>query len=68
LLAVHPEAIFTRLLPFPKHLRAGPQKKIVTPRLYFMAPSRYNPRALFDNEIEYVHVPAGKIRRYFSLA
>jgi UDP-N-acetylglucosamine--N-acetylmuramyl-(pentapeptide) pyrophosphoryl-undecaprenol N-acetylglucosamine transferase len=42
-------------------------KKIVTPKLYFMAPSKYNPRALFDNEIEYVHVPAGKFRRYFSL-
>jgi UDP-N-acetylglucosamine--N-acetylmuramyl-(pentapeptide) pyrophosphoryl-undecaprenol N-acetylglucosamine transferase len=43
------------------------EKKIVTPKLYFMAPSKYNPRALFDNEIEYVHVPAGKFRRYFSL-
>ncbi len=43
------------------------QKKIVTPKLYFMAPSKYNPRALFDNEIEFVQVPAGKIRRYFSL-
>ena len=32
-----------------------------------MAPQRYNPRALFDNEIEFVSVPAGKIRRYFSI-
>jgi UDP-N-acetylglucosamine--N-acetylmuramyl-(pentapeptide) pyrophosphoryl-undecaprenol N-acetylglucosamine transferase len=43
------------------------EKKIVTPKLYFMAPSKYNPRALFDNEIEFVQVPAGKIRRYFSI-
>ncbi len=43
------------------------EKKIVTPKLYFMSPSKYNPRALFDNEIEYVDVPAGKVRRYFSL-
>jgi UDP-N-acetylglucosamine--N-acetylmuramyl-(pentapeptide) pyrophosphoryl-undecaprenol N-acetylglucosamine transferase len=42
-------------------------KKILPPQFYFMAPAKYNPRALFDNEIEYVYVPAGKIRRYFSL-
>src|SRR4051812_12615347 len=43
------------------------EKKIINPQLYFMAPSKYNPRALFDNEIEFVGVPSGKIRRYFSL-
>lgn len=43
------------------------EKKILSPKFYFMAPAKYNPRALFDNEIEYVYVPAGKIRRYFSL-
>jgi UDP-N-acetylglucosamine--N-acetylmuramyl-(pentapeptide) pyrophosphoryl-undecaprenol N-acetylglucosamine transferase len=43
------------------------EKKLLKPKLYFMAPSRYNPRALFDHEIEFVYVPAGKIRRYFSL-
>ena len=43
------------------------QKKVLPPQFYFMAPEKYNPRALFDNEIEYVYVPAGKIRRYFSL-
>lgn len=43
------------------------EKKVLTPKLYFMSPSKYNPRALFDNDIEYVAVPAGKVRRYFSL-
>ena len=43
------------------------EKKILPPKLYFMAPSQYNPRALFDNDIEFVQVPAGKIRRYFSI-
>lgn len=43
------------------------EKHFLKPSLYFMAPSRYNPRALFDNNIEFVYVPAGKIRRYFSL-
>ena len=43
------------------------EKKIIPPRLYFMSPTRYNARALFDNEIEFIRVPAGKIRKYFSL-
>ncbi|HEY4503965.1 MAG TPA: UDP-N-acetylglucosamine--N-acetylmuramyl-(pentapeptide) pyrophosphoryl-undecaprenol N-acetylglucosamine transferase, partial [Candidatus Paceibacterota bacterium] len=43
------------------------EKKIITPKLFFMSPSRYNPRALFDNDIEFVPVPAGKIRRYLSI-
>ncbi len=43
------------------------EKKILPPTLYFMSPSKYNPRALFDNEIEFVGVPTGKIRRYFSI-
>ena len=43
------------------------ERKIIPPAFYFMAPSKYNPRALFDNDIEFIAVPAGKIRRYFSL-
>ena len=42
-------------------------RKIINPQLYYMAPDKYNPRALFDNELEYVPVPAGKVRRYFSI-
>ena len=42
------------------------ERKIIPPILYFMAPTAYSPRALFDNEIQFVHVPAGKMRRYFS--
>lgn len=41
-------------------------RKILMPKLYYMAPTKYNPKVLFDNELEYVSVPAGKIRRYFS--
>lgn len=43
------------------------EKKLIPPKLYFMSPTKYNARALFDNEIEFVSVPAGKIRRYFSI-
>jgi UDP-N-acetylglucosamine--N-acetylmuramyl-(pentapeptide) pyrophosphoryl-undecaprenol N-acetylglucosamine transferase len=42
-------------------------RKIIAPQLYYMAPGKYNPRALFENDLQYVNVPAGKIRRYFSL-
>ena len=42
-------------------------RKIIMPSLYYMAPNKYNARSLFDNEMEFVPVPAGKIRRYFSL-
>jgi UDP-N-acetylglucosamine--N-acetylmuramyl-(pentapeptide) pyrophosphoryl-undecaprenol N-acetylglucosamine transferase len=43
------------------------ERKIIPPQLYYMAPGKYNPRVLFDNELEFVSIPAGKMRRYFSL-
>lgn len=43
------------------------EKKIIQPQLYFMSPSPYNARALFDNGVEFIRVPAGKMRRYFSI-
>lgn len=43
------------------------EKKILPPELFYIAPTPYNSRALFENDIQYVNVPAGKWRRYFSL-
>ena len=43
------------------------ETKILPPQFYFMSPTKYNARALFDNEIEYIGVPTGKMRRYFSI-
>jgi len=43
------------------------ERKIIPPTLHYMAPSKYNARALFDNDMDFIKVPAGKIRRYFSL-
>lgn len=43
------------------------EKKLLQPELYYLAPTPYNPRALFDNGIQFIPVPAGKMRRYFSL-
>jgi UDP-N-acetylglucosamine--N-acetylmuramyl-(pentapeptide) pyrophosphoryl-undecaprenol N-acetylglucosamine transferase len=43
------------------------QESLVGLKLYYAAPSPYNKQALFDNDIRYVYVPAGKIRNYFSI-
>ena len=43
------------------------EKKVLTPKLYYMAPTKYSARELFDHDIEFIYVPAGKIRKYFSL-
>lgn len=42
------------------------ERKILNPELYYMAPTPYNPRLLFDYGVQYIRVPAGKMRRYFS--
>ena len=43
------------------------EKKILSPDLYYMAVKPYNPGLLFDNEITFIPVSTGKMRRYFSL-
>lgn len=43
------------------------EKKLIDPEIYFMADTPYNKGVLFDNHITYEMVPAGKIRRYFSI-
>jgi UDP-N-acetylglucosamine--N-acetylmuramyl-(pentapeptide) pyrophosphoryl-undecaprenol N-acetylglucosamine transferase len=42
-------------------------EKLVPPKLYYVAPDPYNRRLLFEEGIEFISVPAGKWRRYFSL-
>ena len=41
-------------------------EKLVAPGLYFMSDSPYNEKLLYDNEIIFKKVGAGKIRLYFS--
>lgn len=43
------------------------EKKLVELELYYMASKPYDERLLFENNLQYVKVPAGKVRRYFSL-
>lgn len=42
------------------------ERQLVTPRLYYLAPTPYDEESLFANEIIYMPIPAGKWRRYFS--
>ncbi len=39
------------------------ERKLLSPKLYFMSNTPYNPSILFDNDITYVYAGAGKIRR-----
>lgn len=43
------------------------EKKLIRPEMFFCSPSPYNQGLLYDNNIKYKKIIAGKIRRYFSL-
>jgi len=42
------------------------EEHLLAPKLYYLAPSPFDEKALFDNGITYIRIPAGKIRRYWS--
>ncbi|MCX6787174.1 MAG: UDP-N-acetylglucosamine--N-acetylmuramyl-(pentapeptide) pyrophosphoryl-undecaprenol N-acetylglucosamine transferase [Candidatus Kaiserbacteria bacterium] len=42
------------------------EEHLLMPKLYYLAPNPFDEKALFENGITYVAVPAGKMRRYFS--
>ena len=44
------------------------KEKIVDSKIYYFSDSPYNKRALFENGIIYQNIPAGKLRRYFSVS
>lgn len=43
------------------------QEHIPKPELYYFGPSPYSKEQLSEYDIKYVYVPAGKLRRYFSI-
>lgn len=43
------------------------EKRLLPPEFFYLADQPYDSRALFDNNITYVKMPAGKLRHYFSL-
>ncbi len=42
------------------------EKHLVEPKLYYLAPTSFDEKALFENGIAYINIPAGKMRRYVS--
>ena len=46
--------------------KSAKEQRLIMPELYYMAPTPYDARALFENNIIYQPISAGKIRRYFS--
>jgi UDP-N-acetylglucosamine--N-acetylmuramyl-(pentapeptide) pyrophosphoryl-undecaprenol N-acetylglucosamine transferase len=43
------------------------KSKLIPPDLYFLAPDPYSRKILFDNQIKYYQIPAGKMRIYSSV-
>lgn len=44
------------------------ENRLIEPKLYYLAPDPFDEKALFENNISFIRIPAGKTRRYFSLA
>lgn len=42
-------------------------KRLVEPELFYAAPDPYDRDLLFQNNIQFIQTPAGKMRRYFSI-
>ncbi|MEX2405198.1 MAG: glycosyltransferase, partial [Candidatus Paceibacterota bacterium] len=43
------------------------QEKLLEPDLYFFSPTAYNKKILFEHNVAYHYIAAGKWRRYFSI-
>ena len=43
------------------------ERRLIEPRIYYIAPSKYDEQVLFENQIEFIQSPAGKLRRYASI-
>ncbi len=42
-------------------------RRLVTPQLYYLSDKAYDEQALFAHNLTFIPIPAGKVRRYFSL-
>lgn len=43
------------------------EKHLIAPKLYYLATDKFDEKALFENGISFIAVPAGKMRRYASI-
>ncbi len=60
---------FYPIIAVAEELRAlARERQLLMPQLFYLAPSAFDTEALFENEIRYEMIPAGKLRRYFSFA
>jgi len=50
-----------------KLIEQAEKEKVIGLKLYYMSNKPYNKRMLFENKINFVQVPAGKMRVYFSI-
>jgi len=50
-----------------KLIELGDKNKIVDLKLYYMADKPYDGEMLYENSINFIKVPAGKMRLYFSI-
>lgn len=44
------------------------ERRLLQPKLVYMAPEPFDEEALFRNDITFVRTPAGKMRRYFAIS
>jgi len=42
------------------------EERLVALKLYYLAPNSFDQKALYENGITHIRIPAGKMRRYFS--
>src|SRR5680860_1885418 len=43
------------------------EEKLIMPKMYLMSDDPYNAKTLFEHNIKFVGIPAGKIRHYGSI-
>ena len=48
-------------------LALAEEKRLIAPELFYVGVDPYDEKMLYENNIRYLHAPAGKIRRYPSL-
>lgn len=42
------------------------ERRLVSPKMYYLSDKPYDEQALFAHNLQFVRIPAGKVRRYFS--
>lgn len=43
------------------------ERRLLAPKLYYLSPDVFDTKALFENGVSFIRIPAGKVRRYRSI-